>query len=78
MILHQLLRFLKRKGRTMKHWQFWRTYRMLSCKGLCDSPGSVEYRRVLREWLRAGMPRKVSRFIRVRANIGPYPNLWQP
>lgn len=46
-------------------------YEALSNEGVCDSPGGVEYQRVLQEWLDAGRP-EASVFIRLRANAGPY------
>lgn len=46
---------------------FWQAYDRLSRRGACDSPGGMEYRRVKREWVRAGKPRPIARFIRGHA-----------
>lgn len=40
-------------------------------EGICDSVGSVEYRRVLREWLAQGTTTDIEPFIRVRSNWTP-------
>lgn len=43
----------------------------LAARGLCDNFGSVQFHRVWREYLWAGCPSGVQRFIRTHANEGP-------
>ena len=50
---------------------FDRAYQELSEQGACDTPGGMEYARVMQEWLESGKP-EVYAFIRARANVGPY------
>lgn len=50
---------------------FDRAYAAGAALGICDSPGGVEYRRVRREWIKAGRPVEIHGFIRRRANAGP-------
>ncbi len=60
----------KRKPSTAMS-EFETAYEELSQVGACDSPGGAEYRRVKHEWVEAGRPADVQRFIRVRANWVP-------
>lgn len=53
------------------HRSFNRSWRALSARGKCDEFNSVEYRRVLDEWVRAGRPRAVRVFIFLHANTSP-------
>ena len=52
---------------------FWDAYVFTSSVGQSDAPGSVEFHRVRSEWIAAGRPLPAAPFIRMRANIGPYP-----
>lgn len=53
--------------------RFRRLWLAYSHEGYCDRIVSAEYRRVLGEWLSAGRPCEIGRFIVLRANIGPDP-----
>lgn len=44
----------------------------LSVLGKCDEYGGSEYKRVSKEWLEAGQPVKIVRFILERANRVPF------
>lgn len=46
-------------------------YWILSRQGHCDSPGGMEYHRVRAEWIRAGRPIRMIRFIKYWANLPP-------
>lgn len=55
-----------------RQWQlkkFMRVWNRQARKGLCDAPGSSECQRVMREWVEAGEPAPVYRFIRIHANV---------
>jgi hypothetical protein len=47
---------------------FFDEYETLSRTGACDSPGGMEYHRVLDEWEAAGCPEEVADFIKVAAS----------
>lgn len=49
---------------------FWSVYERLAAEGKCDSPGGMEYRRVLTEWIEE-QPDNMDEFICRRANVGP-------
>lgn len=49
---------------------FFNAWHDLAAAGACDAYGSVECARVYGEWLAAGSPKPIGRFIRQRANVG--------
>lgn len=51
--------------------RFIRWWTVLAARGVCDELDGAECHRVLHEWLKAGMPKDVRRFIRERANAAP-------
>lgn len=53
----------------MNDTDFHAAYERLSRTGACDSPGGMEYARVLREWHDSGRPTFLDQFIKVRANV---------
>jgi len=58
--------------RTLEDFDFW--WKKISRLGHCDAFGSAEWRRVQDEWIEAGLPDEIHRFIYERANIGSQPS----
>lgn len=57
-------------------WRKWnRAWDRLARRGVCDHRGGQEYRRVTQDWVRAGKPGAIFRFIRQQANLGPHEDL---
>jgi hypothetical protein len=54
---------------------FWTPFRLawrrLAKRGVCDDLDGAEYRRCLAEWIEAGQPRWIQKFIRRVANRPP-------
>ena len=51
--------------------KFWDAYERLSNVGKCDTPGGMEYQRVVAEWFEADCPKNIDVFIGTQANIVP-------
>jgi hypothetical protein len=62
---------MKKMIAQMTDRDFFAAYSRLSREGNCDTPGGVEYQRVLRGWKLAGCPQQLDDFIVTHANIGP-------
>lgn len=56
----------------MTEQDFHDAYERLAEEGACDSPGGLEYQRVLGDWIAAGKPPNVEQFIATRANADPF------
>lgn len=50
-------------GDLKRVWKFRKIWRKMARKGVCDSWGSVECRRVWREWRMLGYPEPLPQFI---------------
>jgi hypothetical protein len=51
--------------------QFVETYAVGAQRGFCDTPGGMEFRRISAQWLDAGMPLNMIRFIIERVAMRP-------
>lgn len=59
-------------------WHFEQAWKRLARFGRCDGLGGAEYRRVLREWIEAGWPRRIENFIMLRARLAAPPAEGEP